>query len=207
VKVRRLVSVVVLAALAIGGLSACQTHTGAAAFVGSSRISESEVNRYLSPTAVAYTQQDSNGQPVSVNPKSQVLELLVRQDLFQALFKTLPGGLPSAGALSAGRSTLLSGAGYTNISQLEQTITPHGYRASFAGLILDSNTEATILFSELKDPGDASALLSAVDKLHKPVSINPRYGSWTPTSLAINNGPAVPSFLTLGSTPAAAGGA
>jgi hypothetical protein len=187
-------------AVAATCLSACQSHVGAAAFVGHQRIAESDVNKYVTANAAAYSASDPNtGAATTVNPKSQVLTLLVRNELFTDLFKTLPGGLPSAGALAKARTAAIAQLGEP-LEQFTLGFTSHGYRTSFVNLELDYEATITVLLDQLKDPGDGSVLIPKLEKLHLNVSISPRYGAWEPQQYGVSDGPTALPFLKLAST-------
>jgi hypothetical protein len=193
--------------LTAGCLTACQTHVGSAAFIGPERISESQLDDYVTPQAQTYTETDSTtGQPTTTNPKSQVLTVLIRDRLFTALFKKLPAGEPSAGAIAAARLTAISQTG-GSLEQLTASVTKLGYKSSFVELQLDYEAEVSILLTDLKDPGDGSILVPQLEKLDVPIHVSPRFGEWQASQFAVSNGPAQPSFLTLsGSDTGAAAG-
>jgi hypothetical protein len=192
--------------LTAGCLTACQTHVGSAAFIGPERISESQVNSYVTAQAQAYTQTDSTtGQPTTTNPKSEVLTVLIRDRLFTALFKKLPAGEPSAGAIATARLTAISQSG-ESLDQLTASVTKLGYKTSFVDLQLDYEAEVSILLADLKDPGDGSILVPQLQKLDVPIHVNPRFGQWQAAQFGVLNGPAQPSFLKLASDTSAAAG-
>jgi hypothetical protein len=203
VRVRRLLSVFAVACIAAGVLTGCQSNVGAAAFVGKSRISESDVNHYLTANAAPYTTTDSNGQSTTINPKSEVLSLIIADRLFTAAFKTAPGGPPSASALSASRATVLGQTSLTE-AQLIQSVAADGYKGAYASFYITVHAEFVILETQLKDTGDGSIVLAAIAKLKMPVRVSPRYGAWESGELALDNGPILPSFLEIKSVPAPA---
>jgi hypothetical protein len=195
----------VLAALAVGGLTACQTHTGAAAFVGSTRISESEVNRYISPNAMATAQTDpTSGQVTTQNPKNQALGLIIAEKLFVAALKTAPGGYPSPGDLDSARTAVI-GELAANEAQLTQELTAQGFTGVYETLLITVNAEYTILETRLSDDTNHSKLVAAINKLNIAIKVNPRYGTWDTASLGLSDAPVIPSFLTLEGTSAADG--
>ena len=103
VRVRKLTAVVgmtAVMALALGGLTACDSKVGQAAIVGGHRISESDLGKFLSPAGPspsALSAAANAGQ--GLYPKTEVVQFLVQQELFtQALAKN--GGVPSKGELA-----------------------------------------------------------------------------------------------------------
>ncbi len=190
----RIVSVLCVALLAVGLLSACENRAGAAAFVGKTRISETTVNRYLARDATI-TADPSTG--AADNPKSDVLTTLIRTALIDQVLRTLPGNHPTAGELDAGRTQAMSTLGITSLAQLEQEAASGGYTKIYATAFLDEQTKVTVLTTLLKDPGDGSIIGPAVDKLHAKISVSPRYGTWQAANLQVGAGPAVPSFLSV----------
>jgi hypothetical protein len=185
------------AGLALGALTACQTHVGAAAYVGSTRVSESTVASYLTYSSAPFTQTDSSTQQQSlVNPKNEVLTLLVRHQIFSAVFASLPGGQPSASAIATAKAAELTQVGQS-LAQVRTSVASHGFDPSYADLELSNDAELTVLLADLKDPGDGSVLIPKVTALHLSISVSPRYGAWIPSQLAVDDSPSVPSFLTL----------
>ena len=182
--------------MAASGLSACQTNVGAAAFVGPTRISASDVNRYLAPQAALYSETGADGAVTTLNPKSVVLRVLIDRRIFAALFVNTPGGAPSAGALSAARNEVLARQGGSD-ARLRQNLKASGYQPAFADVVLNYLAEFGLAESALKDVGDGAAVLAAIAKLHLSVRVNPMYGSWQAAGVTVVNGPLLPSFLTI----------
>lgn len=203
-RLARLLAIASAAALAACCLSACESHVGTAAFIGSARISESTLNTYVTSSAKIYSEPDPNtGATVTTNPKSQVLTSLIRERLFTKLFDTLPGGYPSAGALAAARTAAISQLGET-VEQLTANVKSLGYSTAFVDLTVTSEAELTLLLTDLKDPGDGSVLVPRLNKLNMDVRVSPRFGAWDPSNFDVTNGPATLPFLKIASTPAAA---
>jgi hypothetical protein len=192
VRLARLLATVSALALAGGCLTACQTHVGAAAFVGSQRISESAVNAYIGPNAQETTDPSSGD---VINLKSEVLDLLIAEKLFAAVFTTLPGGGPSASVVAAGRAAEAKQSGIT-VAQVTAT----GLRANYLDLYIAAQTDFTLLSSAVKDTGDGTALLAAIGKAKQVVRVNPRYGTWSLSQLGVSPGPAPLPFLKIDST-------
>jgi hypothetical protein len=212
VRVRKLASVAAAAvamAVAVSGLTACETKVGQAAIVDGHRISESELGGYLipagpSPSVLAA----ASAAQQHVYPKTEVVQLLVEQKLFE---RTLArnGGVPSAGELATLHDqaaatilqTQLTGADLD--SYLAKTQSSYGYSAKYAHLLLRTVELEAALAVKLRARSVAD-LSAAVAKLHLKVQVNPRYGVWRPASLSIG-GPNsnVPGFLKLGGASAA----
>lgn len=198
----RLVAALALGVLAVGSLTACQSHVGAAAFVGSQRISESTVGSYIGRDAKTTTQTDqSTGQTTTVNPKSQVLGFLIASDLFDHVLRATPGGEPSDSKIAAARQAVLTSNNVASIAQFETIVAKSGYAPKFADLYVDANAKFGLAEQALGDT-DGSKVLAAIKKLDVSVDVSPRYGTWDPTSLGVSAGPSLPSFLKLAGTSA-----
>jgi hypothetical protein len=188
-----------VAVLAVGSLTACQTKVGAAAFVGSQRISESAVGKYVSRNAKTTTDPSSG---TVENPKSEVLTTLIRSAIIDDVFKTLPGNHPTPAELDKGRAAAMTQIGITSISQLEAAAESAGFSAAYASLYIDEQAKIAALGIVLKDPGDGSILSPAIAKVHAKVSVSPRYGDWDSSQLTVGTGPSLPSFLKLAASSA-----
>jgi hypothetical protein len=197
-RLARLGAGLTVAVLAVGSLTACQTHVGAAAFVGSQRISESTVAKYVNRAPAA--PDPSTG--AIENPKPDVLTTLIRTVIIDDVFKTLPGNHPTAAELDEGRAAAMKQIGITSISQLETAAATSGFTKAYASVYLDEQAKIATLGIVLKDPGDGSILSPAIAKVHAKVSVSPRYGEWDSSQLSVGNAPSLPSFLKLAATPA-----
>ena len=194
---------VLLAGLLIAtGLSACQTHVGAAAYVGGTRISEVDLNRVVLSNA-----------PAGIGQKSLVLEYLVKAELYKKVDTAL-GIAPSNADLDATQTdaaknfinknlqipTGASGVTYLGIELLAKL----GIAKSFAASMLRAAELEYLTVTRLKISSQP-VLTARVSALHINVSVSPRYGTWDPQTLGIAT-PSTPSFLKLkpvASTPAA----
>jgi hypothetical protein len=205
VRVRKLTAVAAIAgmALAVSGLTACQTKVGQAAIVDGHRISESDLGGYVAPAGPSPSVlAAASAAKQNVYPKTEVVQLLVQQQLFE---RTLAknGGLPSQGELAAlhdqAASTFLGTqlTGAQLDSYLTSTQGSYGYSAKYAKLLLRTVELEAALAVKLKAQSLAD-LTAAVNKLHLKVQVNPRYGKWAPATLSMD-GPNsnVPSFLKL----------
>ncbi len=181
--------------LAAAALTACQSHVGAAAFVGSDRISESTVATYVSRSAKITA--DSNGTPES--PMTDVINTLIRAKLLDEALRSI-GAYPDPAALATAVATTLTNTGVDSVEQLADTADGAGFTRAYAPIYVDEQAKLMILINTVKDPGDGSAVVAVINKLHKKITVNPRYGVWTDSSLSVSMGPTVPSYLTLSSS-------
>lgn len=208
VRVRKLAAIVGLsaaAALAMGGLTACDSKVGQAAIVGDHRISESDLGKYLSPQGpVPSVLAAAAKAGQSVYPKTEVVQILIQQELFdRALAKN--GGVPTKGELATLHDqaaatflgTQLTGAALD--SYLKSAQGNYGYAAGYAGALLRTIELEAALAVKVKAQSLAD-IVTAVNKLHIRVEVNPRYGKWEPKSLTLG-GPTsnIPNFLKLDS--------
>jgi hypothetical protein len=211
VRVRKLNAAAVIAGMAaltvvLGGLTACDSKVGQAAIVGDHRISESDLGAYLTPAGASpsvLSAASAAGQ--HVYPKSEVVQLLVQQELFERVLESR-GGVPTEGELAKLHDqaaatflgTQLSGAQLD--SYLATTQDDYGYGAKYAHLLLRTVELEAALAVDLKAQSLAD-LTAAVNKEHIKVQVNPRYGKWAPATLSVGSpSSAVPDFLKLGGT-------
>jgi hypothetical protein len=183
--------------LAVGSLAACRTNVGTAATVDGHRITESDVNDYITPDAGVSLQQ-SGGGTFTEAPRSFVVRELIEDRLFRKLLANTPGGAPSDAKLDSQVHTDLAGK---TQRQVARSIGLRGFTDDFL-----------IIFFRVEELGHAlgtaqqnGANLTALAKsLNFPVSVSARYGSWNQAKLNFNGTPAVPGYLSLQSTAAAA---
>lgn len=186
----RLLAAVVVSVIALG---ACDTNVGTAGRVGGDRISESDVNQYLTPASAPF----QNGQGNQVVPRSFVLQTLIRDRLFTRAL-VADNALPSPGEITSRTTQLLNGQ--TEASLTEQ-ITKSGFAARFEPVYVRSEVLLQAYAEHVKAT-TAAQVSTALAKLNIPVTTSPRYGPWDPAPLAV--GPQQPpDFLTLGSASAA----
>jgi hypothetical protein len=190
VRVRRVITAAALAATVATGLTACQAQVGAAAFVGKTRISESDVTKYLSPSATTFTATNSDGSTQSVNPKAFVLEYLIRVSLLDKTLAQSKGGTPTAAELAAAKATVLQGG---SDAQLSSELTADGFTTAFEPLYIQATVQLEVLASRLQDTTGA-ATLAAIAKADAPVRVNDRYGTWQASQLSLVTA-GTPSFL------------
>jgi hypothetical protein len=212
VRFRRLGALVAAAALCAVGLAGCRTNVGTAASVGTMRISESDVNRYVTtagPAPSVVSQARTQGQDVA--PKSEVLQYLIQDEVFRKALAA-HGGVPNAGALAASQNaaakllfqTQLTGSALTKA--LAQGLTRSGIRASFAQRYLTVQTLEYTLITR-QQLSQFAQLAALVNKAGARVSVSSRYGKWDRASLQLDRAKAVPSFLKLQPTPGASSSA
>lgn len=195
----KLVAAIGAALLTATGLTACQSHVGAAAYVGSTRISESSVGQLVTRDATTSVDQTSGA---TDSPKSEALTSLILTDLVNRVLQARKIQ-PTAAQLDTARTAALQQIGIPSLTALEAAATPAGFSKSYASVYLDELARISILESALKDT-DGSQVAKAISALHIKVSVSPRYGDWDLSALSVSSGPSVPSFLTVSSTAAAA---
>jgi hypothetical protein len=208
VRLRKLSAVLAAVALCTTGLAGCRTNVGTAASVGGVRISESDVNNYVTvkgadPSLVASARKQ--GQDVS--PKSEVLQYLIQERLFRKVLAA-HGGVPNAGTLAANQNaatTLLFQTQLTGSAlkkALVSGLTRSGVRPTFAQRYLTVQTlEYTLI--KRQQLSQFAQLAALVNKSGARVSVSPRYGKWDTANLQLNRTNAVPAFLKLQPTPGA----
>jgi hypothetical protein len=207
VRVRTL-GAVVAAVLALAGLTACRTNVGTAATVDGQRITESDVNRYVThagPDKTYIAQVSQNGGSVP-SPRSFVLGILLREKVFERTLASL-GSVPSEGQLSSYR------ADATNILSSGQTSAADSFEAAVRrGLpklgVSSKFSSAYMRVGELEYAivkAKNSNVAALVKQAGIRISVSPRYGAWDPNQVFLRSGPALPSYLTVqGSTSPAA---
>jgi hypothetical protein len=182
------------AALALCGLAACGTKAGAAAFVGGTRISDADVNQYLTVQATPY----SNGQGQEIRPRVVVLQTLILQELLQqALAKS--GGPATDSELAQVRDSVLQGA---TEEQLTSQITKSNFDASFEPVYLRTQ-ELFAVLGERAHATSADEVIAAVNKHNIGVQVSPRYGTWDSKQFGLQGdalAPGLSAVLTTGST-------
>jgi hypothetical protein len=203
---RRIVPALVAAALAVTVLAGCKSNVGVAARVSGTTISESDVNKYVSPKGVASSAAAQGGDQAP-SPRSEILHFLIQEQVFQ---KTLrhQGIRPSAGDLAAQHdaaaatllNTQLTGADLDKT--LDRQLPRSGVRASFRNTFLRVQ-ELEYLLIKNGRLTQFSQLLALVRKAGIKVSVSPRYGSWDEANLQLKGTSPLPSFVS--AQPAAGG--
>jgi len=196
---RRIVPALVAAALATTLLAGCKSNVGVAARVDGKSISESDVNKYVSPNGVASEVAAQAGdQPVS--PRAEVLNFLIQERVFEQTLRSL-NIRPSAGELAAqhdaAASTLLQTqlAGDDLDRTLDKQLPRSGVRASFRDTFLRVQELEYLLITKRKLT-QISELVALVRKAGIEVTVSPRYGTWDAAHLTVSSVSPLPSFVS-----------
>jgi hypothetical protein len=205
----RILTVVVATTLAVAGLAGCRTNVGTAATVGGHRITESDVNGYITPNgadASVAAAAKKNNQVVS--PRSQALQYLIQEQVFEKTLASL-GKVPSAAQLASLHDDAASVLLQTNLSgsaldrAIRKGLPSSGISARFVKTYLRvQELEYAIISSRRLT--QLSQLVALVKKAHVPISVSPRYGKWDPNRLGLDGKATVPSYLTVQPVPGAA---
>jgi hypothetical protein len=198
-----MLSAVTAAVLAAAGLSACRSNVGAAAVVENTRISESDVQSYLTstgPTQAALDRAKQAGQ--TLVPRSLAANTLIQQDVFEHALARTPGGVPSADALNAlhdkAASTLLgtTETGAVLDTDIASSLQAEGLQAKFLPLFI-RQVELEYALIERVKATTAAELSKAIADQHVNVSVNPRYGAWDASTFQLSTTPnaGLPDFL------------
>ena len=197
----RLLCAVTAAALAVAGLTACDTKVGVAAVVGGHRISDADVQKYLTTQAAPFQVPSQSGTQVTIVPRSFVLQTLIEERLFTAALVATQGGPPSSKDLDTAKQAVTQGQ---TAAQVRQGFTKFGFTGAFADVVVHRSELEEILAARVGATSDFTPLIAEVAKLNIPVSVSARYGSWDAQSLGMQTGPTagVPGFVTLHPSPA-----
>ena len=175
------------AALALGGLAACgNSKAGAAAFVGGTRISDADVNRYLTVRSTPY----SSGQGQEIRPRVVVLQTLILQQLLSKAL-VASGGPASQSELDQVHDSVLQGA---TEEQLTSEITKSNFTASFEPVYLRTQ-ELFAVYGERARATSADAAINSINKRGIGVQVSPRYGTWDASQFGLR-GDAIASGLS-----------
>lgn len=190
------ISLVAVAAVAVLGLTGCDSKIGTAAVVGGHRVSDSDVSQYLTVNAKPFSVQSQTGTPQTIVPRGYVLTALIREELFSKALAKTSGGAPSQSEVTAAEQQLTQGASQ---AQQDKQYTQYGFKASFASLDLRDSALEGLLAQRVGATTDAGPIFKAIENLHLGVSVSARYGSWDESSLALKTDPAdgAPSFVQL----------
>jgi len=208
-KLTRIAAATLATALVVTGLTGCETKVGVAAIVAGHRISESDLGGYVTPVGpspTVLTAAAKAGQ--GVYPKTQVVQMLVQQRLFE---RTLAknGGVPTKGELASlhdrAAATFLGTqlTGKALDDSMRSTQGSYGYAGKYAPALLHTiELEAALVVAI--SASSLADLTKAINKLHLKVQVNPRYGTWDPATLSLS-GPSssIPDFLKLDGGPSA----
>lgn len=186
-----------VAVLAVAGLAGCKTNVGTAATVDGHRITESDVNNYVTPTG-----SQNGGQ--TVPPRTLVLEFLVQQRIFEQTLRYLAKDhkLPSEGVLASYHDAAASVLFQTSLTgkgldaAIAKGLPKSGVRASFAATYLRA-TELEYAIIKSQKLNQLSDLVALVKKAGVDVSVAARYGTWHEESLSIDGKPPTPGYLSV----------
>jgi hypothetical protein len=188
----------VAAALALCGLAACDSSkAGAAAFVGGNRISDADVNGYLTVKSTPYP----NGQGQDIHPRVVVLQTLILQQLLEKALAA-NGGPATESEMAQVHDSVLQGA---TEEQLTSQITKSNFTASFEPVYLRTQELFAVLGQRLHATS-AEEVIAAVNKHDIGVQVSPRYGTWDPSQFGLRGdalAPGLSGVLTTGSTTSA----
>jgi hypothetical protein len=185
--------------LIAGGLSACQTHVGAAAYIGSFRVSEKTVDSYLTDRAKPYSATTSTGTETIV-PKPYVLTLLLEQHIFEMTLAQ-GGGPPTAAELTKAHDAVL---GTSTDAGVSAQFTAHGFATSLEPMLIKTVELNQLLGTRFATTAARARAVASLQKFGQTVRVSPQYGKWDVKSLSVT-GVSTPSFLRLNptATPAA----
>lgn len=180
------------AVLAVAGLAGCKTNVGTAATIDGHRVTESDVNDYVSPTAKAVQEQTSTGSVITIPPRSFVVSELINEQLGLVIARHIPRFAKFSSAQLDARMTATL-AGKTPTAEAE-SLGLKGYPESFYRIVLRVRELGNLLQEQAQAGTDVNKILTSLDF---PVSVNPRYGSWDTKNFAFDSSPAVPSYLSV----------
>jgi hypothetical protein len=166
------------------------SNVGVAAKVNGRQISETQLSNYVTPKAKGINLGSRSGNLTP--PKSFVLFILARQELYSALLRKT-GGTPPPGRISALINSYIgSGTPQKSVAALGV----RGYTPAFAQEILRYRALGSILDKRVRGGAD---IATAARNLHFPVVINPRYGTWDSKNMTISTAPSdgMPAYLHL----------
>lgn len=193
----RAASVALAAVLAAALLAGCGgSNVGVAAKVNGHLITETQLSNYVTPKAQGV---NLTGKPNDITPpKSFVLYILIREQLYAALLRKT-GGMPSPGRIS---NLIRSYLGNRAPQQAVEALGVHGYTPSFAQQVMRYRALGGLLDQRARSGARVGA---ALRRLHFPVVINPRFGTWDARKLTVVTTPnaGLPGYLRLQSSFAA----
>jgi hypothetical protein len=203
---RGAVAALAVAAVAVLGLTACESNAGTAARVGDDHISSSDVNEYLTPKAKVFTVQGQQGAEQRIVPRSYVLTTLIQSRLFSDALAASKGGRPTQTEIDSAES---QARGNASDKQLEGQFTHYGFTASFAHVTLRNSALEYLLAKRVGATTSVQPLIKAINDLHLTVQVSARYGKWNEKQFGIDSEPtaAAPSFVKLHVAPSAPGAA
>ena len=196
---RRIVPALVAAALATTLLAGCKSNVGVAARVDGATISESDVNKYVSPKGVASAVAAQAGDQ-TVSPRAEILHFLIQEQVFERTLRSL-NVRPSAGELAAQHDAAASTLLQTQLTgadldrTLDRQLPRSGVRAAFRNTFLRVQELEYLLITKRKLT-QFSQLVAIVRQAGIKVSVSPRYGTWDAANLQLNGKSPLPSFVS-----------
>lgn len=192
-KIRSL-AVLPLLAIACLSLTGCDSKAGTAAVVNGTKISESDLASYLTPDAKPIASSDGTS---SISPRTFVLQYLISNEIFGLLLAGVGSPVTEA-QLAAEHGAALAGG--TEADLLKQ-IADVGLQPKFESVVLRNRELLSVIRNNKKLSSDA-LVTPELAKVKDAVSVNPRFGSWDPTAIAMVElgKKQLPSMLTLDTT-------
>jgi hypothetical protein len=184
-----------LCALGALTLTGCDSKIGTAAVVNGSKISESDVSRYLDPAANDASQA-----------RSLALQYQIEQKVLTVALQA-KNALPSDDELGKRRDEALSGLFNGQLSgdkanqALTSVLSQNGLKPSFSEVLIRT-VELEEAYTQAVNASQAQQAVAEIVKQHIPVSVNPRYGSWDTATFSFTGlgSKQLPSVVTLGTT-------
>lgn len=211
-KLRPAAIAIALAAVAALLLSGCENKTGAAAIVGDTTISMSDVDGYvyqLSEDELAKSQFGTAENQLAF-ARSLVLSYSVAAEVTTQAMDKL-GLDPTPAELQAAHDDGLQYiyqnpdklTGDAADAQLASYLQSFGVEQDFLPTLLLFGEQMSLISDELHVTG-LSAVGTAIGELGIEVNVNPRFGTWSFEQMSTIQGPSVPSFISGGSGGASA---
>lgn len=202
-RLAKLATIGIAAALVLSGCTSTSSKAGAAAYVSSTRISDSTVDSYLTKAG-----PDAD-KAATAAPRTTTLNELIQNELYtQSLAAT--GEVPTTAQLNAVHDDALTllqqsqtlGADYD--AALTKAAASYGLEASFATLALQT-LELEYIYIQRSKVTTPDELAASISKLKLPVDVSTKYGAWNPSALSLDSSPSagVPSFVNLAPSPVA----
>ncbi|MFL6164091.1 MAG: hypothetical protein ACJ74U_17960 [Jatrophihabitantaceae bacterium] len=187
---------VALCALGALTLTGCDSKIGTAAEVNGSKISESDVARYLDPAAESASQA-----------RNLALQYQIREKLFNTALQR-KHAVPSDADLRQLHDVAVSNllgqqlSGADADQKLHAAMAQNGLKESFAD-VLTRSFELELYYAKQINANQESAVISDLDKQKIPVQVNPRFGSWDTSTFAFTGlgSKQLPSVVTLNGNP------
>lgn len=185
-----IVGMCTLGALTVSG---CQSNIGTAAVVDGSKISESDVNRYVDPATAEAGQA-----------RNLSLQYQIREKLFTVALDR-KNAIPSDQQLQAQHDLAVSNligqqvSGAQGDKALRDLMSQNGLKQSFAD-VLTHAFELELYYAKQTDAQQEQVVEKDLAGQHIPVSVNPRYGSWDTSKFAFTglSSRQLPSNVTVG---------